>query len=217
MPGLIVDRPDVVGGGRGVPVLLTHGAGGDASGPGLEALARGLARQGHLTVRFNLPYWEAGRATPPAAERSVPGFREAYDAARAQAGDAGTWAAGGKSYGGRVASLAAADGMEVAALVFYGYPLHAPGRQERPRVAHWPSITVPCMFLQGTHDPFCSLALLREHLPGLGAPATLHVVEGGDHSLNVPAARAPDGKARSAAHVLAELAPTVSEWLRRRT
>jgi predicted alpha/beta-hydrolase family hydrolase len=197
----------------GVPVLLTHGAGGDVHGAGLTALAEGLAALGHTVVRFNLPYRVAGRSSPPPAEKSVPGYREGYEAARQAVGGSQPWAVGGKSYGGRVASLAVAEGMEVAALVFYGYPLHPPGKPESLRVAHWPSITVPSLFLEGTDDPFCNLDLLREHLPLLGGPATLHVVEGGDHSLQVRASKSADGKPRSQARVMADLAPVVSAWL----
>ena len=221
VPGLVVDPgagPHPEGPLKGpdkrkVPVALTHGAGGDVHGAGLQALAEGLAALGHTVVRFNLPYREAGRSSPPAAEKSVPGYREGYEAARARIGDERPWAVGGKSYGGRVASLAVAEGMEAAALVFYGYPLHPPGKPEALRVAHWPSITVPCLFLEGTQDPFCNLDLLREHLPSLGGPATLHVVEGGDHSLQVRASSSPDGRPRSPARVMAELAPVVSSWL----
>ena len=88
-----------------------------------------------------------------------------------------------------------------------------PGKPAAVRVAHWPSITVPCLFLEGTVDPFCNLDLLREHLPSLGGPATLHVVEGGDHSLQVRSSSSPDGRPRSPARVMAELAPVVSSWL----
>ena len=208
----VVDRPAAPG---GTPLLLTHGAGGDCLGAPLAALARGLASAGHPVVRFNLPYREAGRASPPAAEKSTDAYRAALQDARRQCPDFGPapWAVGGKSYGGRVASLAVAAGMEVAGLVFYGYPLHPPGKPEALRVSHWPSITVPCLFLQGSEDAFCDLALLRRHLPTLGGPATLHVVEGGDHSLQVRAARAPDGKAAGAPAVLAGLAPMVAAWL----
>jgi hypothetical protein len=80
-------------------------------------------------------------------------------------------------------------------------------------VAHWPAIRVPCLFLEGTQDPFCNLDLLREHLPSLGGPATLHVVEGGDHSLQVRASSSSDGRPLSPARVMAELAPVVSSWL----
>lgn len=201
----------------GVPVLLTHGAGGDLAGAGLSALAAGLAGLGHPVVRFNMGYREAGRASPPKAERSVPGYAAAYAAARsALAGGPGAdlaWAVGGKSYGGRVASLAVAAGMPAGALVFYGYPLHAPGHEDSPRTEHWPDITVPSLFLEGTEDPFCNLELLRAHLPRLGGPATLHVVDGGDHSLRVKAGRTPDGKPAAEGVVLARLAPVVAAWL----
>ena len=208
MPDLIVDRPPGAPGtaAPALPVLLTHGAGGNAAGAGLAALAGGLAAAGHLVARFNLPYREQGRATPPPAERSVPGYAEAAAQARATL-DPRPWALGGKSYGGRVASLAVAGGLEAAALVFYGYPLHPPGKPEAVRVAHWPSIAVPCLFLEGTQDPFCDLGLLRANLDTLGGPATLHVVEGGDHSLRVRSARRGEGA------VLADLAVVVAEWL----
>jgi predicted alpha/beta-hydrolase family hydrolase len=206
-----VDKP--ADGPLRVPVLLSHGAGGDAFGSGLAALGRGLAELGHETVRFNLPYREAGRSAPPPAERSVPGYRAAYEDARTKAAPgwgSRPWAVGGKSYGGRVASMAVAGGLDAAGLVFYGYPLHPPGRPESLRVDHWPSITVPCLFLEGTEDPFCNLVLLDKHIGSLGGPATVHVVQGGDHSLKVRGAgRSP----KSAAVVMAELAPMVSTWL----
>ncbi|HEY8201782.1 MAG TPA: alpha/beta family hydrolase [Actinomycetota bacterium] len=213
---MIWDLPDQASptsGAATTGALLTHGAGGDSRGPGLGALARGLAALGHPVGRFDLPYRVAGRRTPPEAERSVPAFANALAEARSTYPGVAAWAAGGKSYGGRVASLAVAGGLDAAALVFYGYPLHPPGRPERLRVGHWPSIRVPCLFLQGTADPFCDLDLLREHLPSLGAPATLEVVEGGGHSLEVAASRSPDGQARSAPEVLGALAPVVAAWL----
>lgn len=208
----VVDPASPDTGGGGVSLLLTHGAGGDLAGPPLAALARGVAAGGHTVVRFTMAYRHAGRASPPLAEKSVPGYRAAFEDAQRQLGG-GRWAAGGKSYGGRVASLAVAAGMPVAGLVFYGYPLHAPGKPDALRVDHWPSITVPCLFLQGSQDPFCTLDLLRSHLPELGGPATLHVVDGGDHSLQVRAKDAPDGKAHAAPEVLAGLGALVARWL----
>ena len=215
MPGLgtrlVWDLPESPPGTTGV--LLTHGAGGDVRAAGLAALAAGLAARGHAVGRFDLPYRVAGRRSPPAAEQSVPAFADALSAARETLAQVPAWAVGGKSYGGRVASMAVAGGLEAGALVFYGYPLHPPGRPDRLRVEHWPAIVVPCLFLEGTHDPFCDLGLLRSHLPSLGGPATLHVVEGGDHSLKVAAARSPDGRARPEGTVLAELAGVVGAWL----
>lgn len=194
----------------GVGVLLTHGAGGDLDGAGLTALAAGLATAGHVVVRCNLPYRQAGRRAPPRAERSVDAFAAIATDARRVGPGLLDWAVGGKSYGGRVASLAVAAGSDAAALVFYGYPLHPPGRPQRLRVDHWPQVTVPCLFLQGTRDPLCDLDLLQAHLGDLGGPATLHVVEGGDHSLAVRSGAA----AGSEGEVLARLATVVADWLR---
>lgn len=196
------------------PVLLTHGAGGDRDDAGLVALASGLGERGHLVVRANLPYREAGRPLPPRAERMVAPFAAIAGSARERFAPAEGWLLGGRSYGGRVASMAAADGAVpyASGLLFYSYPLHPPGRPELLRVDHWPRIDVPTLFLQGTHDPFCDLELLREHLGTLGAPPTLHVIEGGDHGLVVPAKRAADGRRHHADEVAAGLVEVVAEW-----
>ncbi|MGQ0679066.1 MAG: alpha/beta hydrolase family protein [Actinomycetota bacterium] len=192
--------------------LLTHGAGGDLNTAGLVALAEGLSHSRHLVVRVDLPYRAAGRATPPLAEKSVPGFVETFQKLRTLLDPEASWVVGGRSYGGRVASMAVAAGLPVAGLLLYSYPLHRPGNPAQLRVAHFPSIKVPTLFLEGTHDPFCDLDLLKAQLPALGAPATLHVVEGADHSLKVARLNSPDGKARSEMHVATRLAPVVLEW-----
>lgn len=206
----LVDEPSSQ---EGPAVLLTHGAGGDMRGAGLAALARGLVERGHLVVRFDLPYRAAGRRSPPAAEASVEGFRAALEDARERFAPGVVWAVGGKSYGGRVASLAVAEGLAAAGLVFYGYPLHAPGKTKGPRVDHWPAIRVPCLFLQGTRDPFCDLDLLARNIGLLPGGGTTQGVEGGDHSLKVAAGRGPGGRARAESDVLAELAGDVAAWL----
>ena len=206
-----VHRPD----GEATPpfFFLTHGAGGDRNTPGLMALAEALAANGHLVVRADLPYRAAGRSTPPAAEKSVPGFTQSFLDAKRRFGPEVPWVVGGRSYGGRVASMAVAEGLEVAGLVLYSYPLHRPGDPSQPRVAHWPRIKVPTLFLEGTNDPFCDLDLLSAHLPELSGPATVHLIPGGDHTLKVAAARAPDGKARSERSVVLSLAPVIESWI----
>lgn len=198
----------------GAPVLLTHGAGGDRDGAGLVALGAGLADRGHLVVRTNLPYREAGRALPPRADRVVEPFAAIAAAARDTLRPAADWLLGGRSYGGRVATMAVADRTVpwAAGLVLYSYPLHPPGKPDRLRVDHWPGIEVPTLFLQGTHDPFCDLDLLRGHLDRLGATATLHVIEGADHALVVPATRAAGGRRHEEGEVAAELAGVVADW-----
>ena len=100
--------------------------------------------------------------------------------------------AGGKSLGGRIASMCVADGMPAAGLVFLGYPLHAPGKSDRPRADHLERITVPMLFIEGTRDPFADPAVLGSVLERLGDRATLEPVEGGDHSFHVRGPKADD-------------------------
>lgn len=194
-------------------VFLAPGAGGNLDGNGLVALAALFADLGHPVVRANLPHHEAGRRGAPRAERSVEPYRQAVTAAEQAVRASRPWIAGGKSYGGRVASLAVAAGMPARGLVFYGYPLHAPGKPDRLRVDHWPLVGVPCLFLQGTRDPFCYLSLLEPNLRKLPRRATVHVVEGADHSLHITAAASPDGTASSAAATVAGLRPVVADWV----
>src|SRR4030095_8136656 len=93
---------------------------------------------------------------------------------------------GGKSMGGRIASMIAADGEGGAGLVLLGYPLHPAGQPAKLRVDHLARIRVPMLFVQGTRDPLGEIALLEDTLAGLAAPVTLHRIEEGDHSFAVP-------------------------------
>jgi uncharacterized protein len=198
---------------RGGGVVLVPGAGGTLDGEGLTALAELLAALGRPTVRANLPYREVGRP-PPRAERSVASFGRVVAAAEQALPDVPPpWVLGGGSYGGRVATLAVAEGHPAAGLLCYGYPLHPPGRPDRLRVEHWPRVAVPCLFLQGDRDPFCDLDLLRAHLERLPRP-TLHVVAGGDHILRVSKRASPSGTPSSPAVTIAGLGAVVSSWLR---
>jgi predicted alpha/beta-hydrolase family hydrolase len=131
---------------------------------------------------------EAGRRSPDPQAAAVNAWRAAFDLASAKSGRTKVFA-GGKSYGGRMASVAAADGMPTAGLVFLGYPLHAPGKPEKIRDEHLYAIDVPMLFLHGTLDSFAEPALLRRVLKKLGPTAVDHPVEGGDHSFNVRGAK----------------------------
>jgi uncharacterized protein len=198
----------------GPAVLLTPGAGGSYAGTPLTGLAEVLARLGCTVVRANLPHHELGKRAPR-AESSVPAFRALLAAARAEVGTDRRWIAGGKSYGGRVASLAAVDGeLDVVGLILHGYPLHPPGKPEQLRVDHWHRVPVPALFLQGSRDTFGSASELEEHITKLRRRATLIAVTGGDHSLDVAGVHAPDGVRRPAAEVLDRLADPIGSWLR---
>src|SRR5262245_23630 len=111
----------------GPVIVVGHGAGAGMEHPFIVGFCEALAGEGLASLRFNFPYMEAGRRTPDQATNGVAAFRAAFDAAT-ERGDGRPVLAGGKSYGGRIASMAAADGMPARALVFLGYPLHPPGK-----------------------------------------------------------------------------------------
>jgi uncharacterized protein len=176
--------------------VLAHGAGNDMRHPFLTGIATGLVGEGISVLRFNFPYASRGRRYPDRPPVLTAAWRAALDEAHRRA-EGGPVAAGGKSLGGRMASVVAAEDGErfgARALVFFGYPLHAPGRTESPRDAHLASVTVPMLWIEGTADPLARFDLVQETVSGLGALADLHVVQGGDHSFRVRGNRRPDAE-----------------------
>ncbi|MGH2739782.1 MAG: alpha/beta hydrolase family protein [Actinomycetota bacterium] len=174
----------------GRPILvLGPGAGAALDHPLLAGCAERLAEDGVACLRFNFLYREQGRKTPDPEKV----LRDVGRAVFVKARDLGepVWV-GGKSLGGRIASMLVADGMPAAGLVFLGYPLHPPGKPERMRDAHLADIRVPMLFIQGTRDPFARWDLLQATLKRLGELATLHAVDGGDHSLRLRGKPEPD-------------------------
>lgn len=180
--------------------LLVHGAGGDLDDAGLVALCDAIASHGHLAVRANLPYREAGRRTPPRADRAVAGFTALARDVRELAPRT-PWVLGGKSYGGRVASMAVAAGLEATGMLFYGYPLHPPGKPEKLRVDHLPAIDVPCLFVSGTRDAFGTPEELTAWTATVGAPVEHVWVDGAGHDLRRADATIADAVARFVADV----------------
>ena len=164
--------------------MLAHGAGGDMRSPLLTGFTNGLAARGIGSLRFNFPYKEIGRKAPDPPHVLREAFTAAFDEAARRARGRSVLA-GGKSLGGRIASLLVADGLPAAGLVFVGYPLHPPGKPERLRDEHLDRIRVPMLFLQGTADPFARWDLLQAVTKRLGERAELHPVEDGDHSFRV--------------------------------
>ena len=167
-----------------------------------------LLAPGAGAVKFNFPYTEARRRTPdprPVLERC---HRAVLDAVAADRALLPPWIAiGGKSLGGRIASYLAAAGAPVRGVFFLGYPLHPAGKPDQLRADHLPSVPVPMLFVQGTRDALCDFERLREVLRGMPR-ATLHVVEGGDHSFRLPRR---NGKPEQA--VWADVVGAVVAWL----
>lgn len=174
----------------------------------LEATAQRLAERGIATLRYQFPYMErrARRPDPPAvAEATV----RAAVAEAARVAPGLPVVAGGKSFGGRMTSSAQANEplAGVRGLVFLGFPLHPPGRPSEARAEHLSRVDVPMLFLQGMRDDFADLKLLHRVIGRLGDRATLHLVDGGDHSFKV-LKRA----GRTDADMLSELVGAIVEW-----
>lgn len=197
----------------GLGVLLAHGAGSDLDAPVLVAVATALASAGHLVVRANLGYRQR-RPTgpPPRAEASVGDLAATWRSLRARHDDV-EWVVGGASYGGRVASMLAADEPSLAGVLCLSYPLHPPRRPDRLRVAHLPAISAPMLVVQGTDDDFGGPDDLRPHLATTAGPATVLEVGGADHALHVPRTRSTDGRTHRVDAVIGGLAPDLAGWL----
>lgn len=189
-------------------LVLAHGAGADMHHPFMEALSQRLARYRVASLRYQFPYAEQGRRAPSRPPVLMATVRAAAEQAAQLAGDL-PLLAGGKSMGGRMTSLAAAEAplLGVKGLVFFGFPLHPAGRPDTRRAEHLKDLTLPMLFLQGERDRLADLETLRSTLDTLGRRITLHVVEYADHSFHVP-----KRSGRSDAQVMDELARTVSEW-----
>ena len=189
-------------------IVIAHGAGAGMDHPFLVGFCRAMAAEEIAVARFDFHYMNAGRRSPGPEASLRAAWTEAFDGVRAMAGDLPVFA-GGKSLGGRIASMCVADGMAAAGLVFLGYPLHPPGKPERLRAEHLQRIRVPMLFLQGTNDPFARPELLERVLAELGDRATLERIEGGDHSFRVRGTGADDGE------VGASLAAIAAPFVRR--
>ena len=192
-------------------LVLGHGAGAGMSHPFMGALAEELAAAGVATFRYQFPYMQERRRVPDSPAVLTATVVAAVRAA-AEAAPGLPLLAGGKSMGGRMTSQAAAERPldAVRGLVFFGFPLHPPKRPGTKRGEHLAKVGVPMLFLQGTRDELADLNLLGPITTKLGSQATLHIVEGADHSFHV---LKKSGK--SDAEVLGELAETTASWAKK--
>ncbi len=191
-------------------LVLAHGAGAGMNHPFLEKLAAELAAVQVATFRYQFPYVEQGRRVPDSPQLLTSAVRAAVRAASESAPDLAILA-GGKSMGGRMTSQASAEDppelRNVLGLVFFGFPLHPPGRPGTKRAEHLADVKIPMLFLQGTRDQFADLNLLRPVCADLGPRATLHEIATADHSFRVL-----KGSGMTDAQVMHELAQSVQTW-----
>lgn len=167
-------------------VVLGHGAGAGMRHANMENIAIQLANKGIATFRYQFPYMERGGGRDSVAV-SLATVRAAVKAAQDRVGEIPLFAAG-HSFGGRMTSLAAAEegGLPgVSGLIFFAFPLHAPGKPGTDRAAHLPQITVPMLFLSGTRDTFAQLPLFQPMIENLGKKAHLHLLETASHGYKV--------------------------------
>jgi uncharacterized protein len=164
-------------------LVLTPGAGGRRDQSGLLAIDNALAEHEVVVDRVEFPGQAASKRRPDPPEVCMATVREATSALARRLGvPTSRVAIGGRSFGGRMCSMAAAGGLEVAALVLVSYPLHPPGKPDQLRTAHFPDLRVPCLFVSGRRDPFASPEELERETAAIPGDVALVAVDG-DHSL----------------------------------
>lgn len=188
-------------------LVVAHGAGAGKNHPFMGGFAQAMSVLSVSTLRFNFPYMDAGKKFPDPAPRAVSVWKQVYQWADENLAEGLPVFAARKSFGGRMASVAAAEGMKVPGLIFLGYPLHAPRKPEKLRDEHLYGVYSPMLFLQGTKDPFATPELLDAVVEKLAKRATVQWIEGGDHSFKT----AYSG--RTVEEDGAQLAPFASDFI----
>jgi uncharacterized protein len=191
-------------------LLFAHGAGAPMDHPFMNKMAEYLAGERVGTLRYNFPYTEKKVKSISPAPILMETVRSSVKTAKQYAGDI-PLLAGGKSMGGRMTSQAASvSPLEgVRGLIFFGFPLHAPGKKSDERAEHLYKANLPMLFLQGTRDKLADLELLRPVIMKLGDKASLHIIEGADHSFHVL-----KSSGRSDDEVLKETAKKAGDWIK---
>jgi predicted alpha/beta-hydrolase family hydrolase len=187
--------------------VCAHGAGGHKDDASMLRLAAALEPRDFEVVRFNFPYRDRGsrRIDPMAALKNA--FSDKVSSLKEKHHEK-PLIIGGRSMGGRVASMLAAEGFECDGLLLAAYPLHPAGQPEKLRDAHLPAIRRPVLALSGTRDPLCTRALMERALEKVTAPWTQHWIEGADHSFKVL-----KSSGRTNADVDAEVGEAAARWL----
>ena len=191
-------------------LVLGHGAGAGMTHPFMEKIAAEFATARVGTLRYQFSYMEQRRRVPDSQSLLTVTVAAAVKTAGHLAPGLPLFA-GGKSMGGRMTSLAASERLldGIRGIVFFGFPLHPPKRPGVKRAEHLKSVAMPMLFLQGTRDELADLTLLRPICDEPGSRATLHIIDGADHSFHML-----KRSGRTDAEVLTELAATAAAWMK---
>ena len=189
--------------------VCAHGAGGNMADKSMIAVTRALAARGLSTVRFNFLYKEKRSSRPDPMPKLKDTTTAVVERARAEL-EPRTLIIGGRSMGGRAASMLAADGFDCSGLLLLAYPLHPPGNPDQLRDAHLPSIRVPVLCVNGTRDPFCTPELMKRVLERVTTPWEMLWLDGADHSFHVL-----KSSGKTDAQVMTEVADAAEKWVAR--
>jgi predicted alpha/beta-hydrolase family hydrolase len=189
--------------------VCAHGAGGNMNDKGILQLAKELRSRGIAVVRFNFLYKEKGSGRPDPMPRLTDCITAVVARTREEIKPR-ILIIGGRSMGGRAASMLAADGFDCDGLLLLAYPLHPPGKPEKLRDAHLPAIKVPVICFSGTRDPFCTPSLMEEALKRVKTGWDMHWVEGADHSFHVL-----KSSGKTDAQVMDEIGKAAQQWVLR--
>ena len=187
--------------------VCAHGAGGHMEDRGMQRISTVLNDRGLDIVRFNFLYRALGAKRPDLMPRLIECFEAVVTRVRAELGVARP-IIGGRSMGGRAASMMAAEAFDCDGLLLLAYPLHPPGKPQRLRVEHLSKIRVPVLCINGTRDTFCTRNLMEKALESVGTNWTMHWIVGADHSFHVP-----KSSGRSDADVYSEVAEVSARWV----
>lgn len=167
-------------------LIMAHGAGAGMHHPFMVSISQEMAEYGITSVRFNFPYMEQGRKSPGSPKANIETWKLVVEYITKTHPNLPLFISG-KSYGGRMAShLIAEESIQVVkGLIYFGFPLHAPGRDSKDRAAHLEKVTIPQLFLQGTKDKLANIEMMNEVVADLKT-AEMKILDDGDHSFNVP-------------------------------
>ncbi len=191
----------------GIVFVAAHGAGGRLNDKSMLALAKEFESRKLDVVRFNFLYRERGSSRPDPMPRLEKCFEAVIERVRKELKPR-VLIIGGRSMGGRAASMMAARKFDCQGLLLFAYPLHPPGQPEKLRDAHLPSIEVPVLCFNGTRDAFCSPDLMTKALESVRTEWEMHWIDGADHSFHVP-----KSSGRTDAQVLDEVGSATERWI----